>query len=98
MRKFPVQLNYPINNSDTLVYDIPIGYSISSMPKNVSFNTIYGGYDAKFERKDHQVQVVKNFFINSGNYPLEQYKEFYEFVKKTIDIESNCYIVTKKQD
>ena len=98
VRKFPVQLNYPINNSDTLEYDIPAGYNISSMPKNVSFNTIYGGYDAKFEQKDHQIKVVKNFFINSGDYPLEQYKEFYEFVKKIIDIESNCYIVTKKQD
>lgn len=98
VRKFPVQLNYPINNSDTLEYDIPTGYSISTIPKNVSFNTIYGGYDAKYEQKDHQIQVVKNFYINSGNYPLEQYKEFYEFVKKIMDIESNCYIVTKKQD
>lgn len=97
-RKFPLQLNYPINNLDTLEYDIPTGYSISSIPKNVSFNTMYGGYDAKFERKDHQIQVVKNFYINSGNYPLNQYTEFYEFIKKIIDIESNCYIVTKKQD
>jgi len=97
-RKFPVQLSYPINNSDTLEYDIPKGYIISSIPGNTSFNTIYGGYNAKFERSENQIKVVKNFYINSGNYPLNQYNEFYEFIKKIIDIESNCYIVTKKQD
>jgi len=36
--------------------------------------------------------------LNSGEYPLTEYNEFYKFVKAVYDIEKYSFIITKKTD
>jgi hypothetical protein len=97
-RKYPVQLDYPIYNVDTIDYLIPVGYQLSSLPKDQSVNSIYGKYTLKFLSINNGIEVVKSFILNSGDYPLTEYKDFYKYVRTVYDIENKSYIVTKKQN
>jgi len=97
-RKYPVQLDYPIYNVDTIDYQMPVGYQLSSLPKNQSVNSTYGKYNLKFLSKNNEIEVIKSFFLNSGEYPLTEYNDFYKYVKTVYDIENKSYIVTRKQD
>lgn len=97
-RKYPVQLDYPINKLDTINYLIPLGYQLSCLPKNQTLNSTFGSYSIRFLHDNNKIEVVKNFILNDGDYPLAQYKDFFKFVKTVNDIENSSYIVTKRQD
>ena len=95
-RKNPVQLNFPVNKQDSIIYQIPVGYLVSGMPKDQTIQSVYGNYTIRFQQNTNSVVVFKSFILNAGNYSLSQYKDFYTFVKKVYDSENYTYIVTKK--
>ena len=97
-RKCPVQMDYPIYKKDTILYQLPTGYQLSSLPKNQTINSKYGKYYIGFLKNKDNIEVVKSFVLNAGEYPLTEYNDFYRFVKQVYDIENSTYIVTKKQD
>ncbi len=96
LRKLPVQLDFPIYKIDTLEYQIPEGYKLASLSPNQSIKTVFGEYNLQTKFLENKVVVVKNFLLNSGNYPIEQYSKFYEFVNQVKGFENNMYIITKK--
>ena len=96
LRKLPVQLDFPIYKIDTLEYQIPEGYKLSSLSPDQSIKTVFGEYNLQTKFLENKVVVVKNFLLNSGNYPIEQYSKFYEFVNQVKGFENNMYIITKK--
>jgi len=96
-RKYPVQIDFPMYKIDTLNYQIPARCVVVNLPKNQNVDTKYGTYNISFQQNKNSIEVIKSFVLNVGNYPLEQYKEFYNFVCKVFDLENNTYIVTKKQ-
>jgi hypothetical protein len=97
-RKYPVQLNFPINKLDTIEYRMPVGYMVSTLPKEQNLNTVFGRYTLRFQQDNNRIKVIKNFVLNAGNYPLTQYREFFKFVRAVYDFENSSYIVTKKQN
>jgi hypothetical protein len=96
-RKNPVQLNFPVNKQDSIIYQLPVGFQISILPKDQHINSTFGNYSIRFLQKNNTVEVIKSFVLNAGDYPLSIYKDFYKFIKFVYDIENYTYIVTKKQ-
>jgi hypothetical protein len=97
-RKNPVQLNFPVNQQDSIIYQIPVGCQLSLLPKDQCINSSFGNYSIRFQLKNNKVEVFKSFVLNAGDYPVSIYKDFYKFIKTVYDIENSTYIVTKKQD
>ncbi len=96
LRKLPVQLDLPIYKIDTIEYQIPKGYKISSLSPDQSIKTAFGEYNLQCKILDNKMIVIKHFLLNRGNYPIEQYAKFYEFVNQIKGFENNTYIITKK--
>jgi hypothetical protein len=97
LRKHPVQIDYPVYKSDTLNYKIPEGYIIFNKPNPVSVTSEYGKYVMQFQQDASKIRVIKSFILNAGNYTLNQYPGFYDFIKKITDLENNTMIITVKQ-
>ena len=95
-RIYPIQLDYPIYKIDTVEYQIPFGYSITSLGQNKNINSEFGTYKIQFKQKENFVEVVKSFLLYSGSYLLKQYPDFYKFVTNVSEIENNTYIITSK--
>lgn len=98
-RKFPIQINYPINRLDTILFHLPIGYTLSKKPQNISITACpYGKYSIKFIENEKTILVIKEMLINAGYYPIEEYSQFYDFCNKILNIEKTKHIILKPQD
>jgi hypothetical protein len=97
-RMFPVRINIPENQVDSLVFDIPFmdQYDVE-LPSHIKIETRYGSYNAVFYKGEKQVMVMSKFILHQNNYPPEDYGELYGFidlVKKTI--KKSAIILNKK--
>ena len=91
-RKQDVQIDYPLYYEDSLVYEIP-NATINKQPSNIELTTPYGHYLLTFEVKDNQLIAHKSMYIKAGNYSLEEYTNFYQFIQQLRNMEiKNHYI------
>jgi len=97
VRKLPVQIDYPINKTDTIEFTLPDGFNLSSMPKNKLVSNDYGMYFIEFTQNGRKITVIRKFLLNSGNYPLEKYGSLYNFIKDIIESEKTSLIVTSNK-
>ena len=95
-RKYPVQINYPIYQTDKLIYQIPAQYNLSDVSLNHAIENKYGKYEIKSEVSEDKVIISKSFLLHGGNYPLEEYFDFYEFIKTVNKLETSTYLTTSK--
>jgi len=92
-RKLTVELPFPIYNSYTLIYNLPTGYEMKNKPDTISIKTIYGNYEMTTRNEKNKIIVNKKFELFSGIYSLEQYPEFYQFIKNVKDVDRNKIII-----
>ncbi len=95
-RKLPVQIDYPVYRTDKLVYDIPRGYTVGSDFQNHRVVTDFGEYSLQFLEKEGSIEVVKSMLIHSGSYSVEEYEDFYGFIKEIEESENSTNIVLMK--
>jgi Domain of Unknown Function with PDB structure (DUF3857) len=87
-RNFPVQIDYPIYQIDTIIYTIPEGFSIYSDVNDSHIDSKYGSYSLDLFVKDSNILVVKKLLIKSGEYPTSEYNGFYLFYEKILKHEN----------
>jgi hypothetical protein len=97
IRKLPVQIDFPTQKVDTIDITLPDGFSLSSMPDDKAVFCRYGSYSCEFRHSGEKVFVIRKFLLNSGNYPLEDYKDLYSFIKGITESEKTSVIVTNKK-
>jgi hypothetical protein len=96
-RKLPVQINFPIHQIDTLEYKLPEGYTYSNSLKMKEISGKFGNYKFDFSIKGNKIQIVKEFTLFAGNYPIQMYADFYKFVYFAFSNEKKSYIVLQKK-
>ncbi len=94
-RKLPVQIDFPTNKTDTVYYKIPDGYELSSNPEDFSVENEFGKYSIAFIQIDNQIRVIKSFLLYSGNYELNRYKDFHDFITLVLNKEKIKHITFK---
>jgi len=92
-RTLPVVLPFPICNSDTLIYVLPTGYELKTNIEDVSIKNQFGNYTLISKVIDGKIKIAKRFELFSGSYSLEQYSDFYTFIKSINDIDRKKIII-----
>ncbi len=95
-RKLPVQLDYPIYQTDTISYEIPNGYKLNKNSVHFSVNTKYGKYKLDINKKENRIIVTKSLLIYAGYYSVEEYKDFYSFYYRVLELENTKHITFSK--
>ena len=91
-RKFPVQFDYPVYKTDTITYEVPVGYKLQKSQESYTVQNKYGEYKFNIYEIDKKIMIVKSVLFNAGYYPVSEYSEFYDFYKQVIDIESKTHL------
>ena len=92
-RILPVVLPFPICNSDTLIYNLPAGYELKTKSDTISIKTQFGNYNLTLNVVNRKIYVTKRFELFHGSYTLEQYPDFYAFIKSVKDIDRMKIII-----
>ncbi|MBU8892015.1 MAG: DUF3857 domain-containing protein [Bacteroidales bacterium] len=96
-REFPVDYNYPLENSYTFTYIIPENFSVDEIPTSEQFilpnNSAEYKYSATANGKTIEIKI--EYKINKRVFLPNEYTELKEFYNKIIDKE-NKQIVLKK--
>ena len=78
-RKSDFIIHRSTTDIDTLVYKIPPGYKIESLPVGKTIKSAFGDYSFTVRAKDNNIIYSRKFIINQGRFKASEYKNFYEF-------------------
>ncbi|MFT3935451.1 MAG: DUF3858 domain-containing protein [Chitinophagaceae bacterium] len=98
VRKYPVEMPYPVNETYVLTMEIPEGYVVEEMPKStrVSYNVNQGSFDYLIQKTENMVQLRCSVLMKKANFDADEYdslREFFSYVVK----KQNEQIVFKKK-
>ena len=93
-RKLPIRFEFPLCFKDSLIYQFPKNFSPVVL-ENIKIDSKFGLYILNFESTDNQLYIRRELNLNSGEYPISDYKEFYFFIKQIKDLEKNNPILFK---
>ncbi|MGE0090390.1 MAG: DUF3857 domain-containing protein [Bacteroidales bacterium] len=95
-RKLDVVINFPIYRSDKSIYDLQnFNQKEIQVPKDISIKNKYGEYHAIFQKENNKLIVVEKFILFSNNIPIDNYKNFYEFLYSINTYKKNTAIIIK---
>ncbi len=84
-RKFDIVRTAAYTDIDSISIIIPKGYTVETMPKNVSINSKFGVYAIEYKVKENTILLVRKHIQSPNRYPASDYLElakFYEEMSK----------------
>lgn len=83
-------------DTDSIQFEIPMGFEIESMPQDLIIDTEFGRYESKILQKENQITFVRNVFFKKGKFPADQYEEFRNYQKAKVKADKAKLILKKK--
>jgi len=93
-RTQPVLIPYPIVKVDTFQYILPKNIANVAGLKNSTVAGSFGHYQRSYSLKNNQLTVVRQLTINAGQYELDVYKAFYQFISQISKHEQQKTLIT----
>ena len=95
-RKLPVELNYPINTGDSIVYHFTQPIQPDKIPDPVSITNAFGSLEMKATVLDKQLTLKRRFIINRGDIDVASYPGFYQFIRAIKSKTNLTFLTTTK--
>ncbi len=97
-RKFPLKISRGFKDIDEVEITLPENYKVESLPQNKAIENKYGSYKTEIIEKDENTLIYKRqFVINDGEFPKEDYAAFRKFYK-TVSKQDNAKVALIKKE
>ena len=83
-RKMPAMQNYSYHDKDSIVFQLPKGYQVETIPRCKTLSTEYGEYSSTVTVQDDRAVYIREVKINRGVWPKENYKALGEFYSNIV--------------
>ncbi len=98
-RTLPVKVKRGFIDRDEIEIKLPEGFKVESLPKNKVISNKFGSYRMEIEEKNANILVYKReFIINDGEYPKEEYAAFRDFYKQVSKLDNAKVALLKIND
>ncbi|WP_316820660.1 DUF3857 domain-containing protein [Pedobacter gandavensis] len=94
-RKTPFAVKYGYMDEDEVVYQIPQGFKVEFIPKDVTIDSEFGKYTATAVVKDNTLIYTRKIIISNKTYPAEKYNDYVAFRKKLYQADKQKSILAK---
>jgi len=94
-RKTPVSFKWPVYEVDTVIYNMPQGYTLEKIPSKVSLRSDFGQYTTEVTKSGSMLQYVRTFKVFKAEHPLERYDEIVTFFDKIVTADENKVMLTR---
>lgn len=95
-RKLPVRITMPVNKVDSVVYQLPFleNYTVE-FPAPKLLENQFGKLKIDFAQVDDQLIVARTFQLNTGDFEVKEYAEFYDFFSQIKKYHRKSKIILK---
>ncbi len=94
-RKSPISIKWPVNEIDTVNYNLPQGYTLEKIPPKISIQSDFGLYTARIIKSGSSLQYIRTFEVFKAEYPLERYDDMVLFFEKIVTADENKVMLTR---
>ncbi|MEN8156440.1 MAG: DUF3857 domain-containing protein [Bacteroidota bacterium] len=95
-RELPVQIDHPIAQTDTMIYLLSTGQTLSFIPEQRVISSEYGEYRLQSSLDQNAVTITKSLLLNEGYYSPEAYDDFYAFIEEVLQSEVLQMLILSK--
>lgn len=93
-REFDVEIKRNQAENDTVIYELPEGYQVETLPPPVEITNEFGSYQCFTQMKEGKIVLIRHMEIYKGVKGPEKYNEFREFLEKIAASDnSKCVLV-----
>lgn len=81
-REFNLEIRQSRVENDTIVYQLPTGYQVESLPPPVEITSDFGSFKCQTILNNRSIQMIRHLEIYKGVSEPEKYNKFREFLEK----------------
>lgn len=96
-RKYDIRLGFEYKDVDSVEIELPKGYEIESIPKDVSITSQFGKYSSSVKLKDNKLYYYRVIEHKSGRYPAKEYANLVEFYGAIYKADRSRVVLVKNQ-
>lgn len=96
-RKYPIARTYAFTSSDTVHIEIPTGYSIEAMPKDVTITNKFGSYEIHFKATENKIDYTRVYKEKEGTFPVTDFPELVQFYNDMYKSDRSRIVFVKKE-
>ena len=78
-RKYAIEYPFSFIQADSLTIQIPSGYSVESMPHDVTINNKFGTYRISYTVTDDHIYLNRYYERSAGKFPATDYQDLSQF-------------------
>lgn len=96
-RMSPVRFSFPYNDSDSIYYSIPKGYSSESLPSDVQLKTSFASYRSSTRSfGDSVIVFCRELRVDQYSIPATFYSEYQKFFSSVVKADRAQVVLIKK--
>ena len=96
-RRMPVVQKYAFHDKDSIVFQLPKGYQVETIPRDKTISTEYGQYTSKVTVQNDKAIYIRDLKINSGLWPKENYQAVVEFYTNILNNDKAKLVLKTQQ-
>jgi transglutaminase-like putative cysteine protease len=96
-RRFDIGIHISQKDADTLHITVPDGYSVESLPKDISLKDKWGKYNISFRVNGNVIDVLRTNESYEGVYPASDYTAFAKFMEDIYKADRSKIVLVKKE-
>ena len=91
-----IEISRGVTVSDSLSYNIPVGFIFDSRPSDVNVSNEFGRFSYKLETRDDKLICERLFELNEGKISLERFNDFRNFINYVAGKERELIVLKNK--
>lgn len=94
-RKWDVVRASAYTNTDTIVYEMPAGYTLENKPSDTDYKTEFGSFKATTKVEGQKIKYVRTLQMYKGRYKPEAYTKMLEFMNNVVKADGQQLVFVK---
>ena len=78
-RKFDIVYPYSYIKTDSIILNIPTGYTPEALPKDVSIKNKFGSYSIAYSIKGNSIELIRTVTRSENRFPASDYPDMVKF-------------------
>lgn len=94
-RQYDVVRGMSFHDVDTVIYQLPVGYTLEYQPQDIVYTSTFGEYRAKVSIDGQKLVYIRSLQMHKGRYSSETYPAIVEFINNIVKADGQQAVFVK---